>query len=212
MDPILSFLMKLIGPVVGILIGWLWGQWQSMQAWSKKEFTSSIVLSLNSVELYTSQEEDTPVGSLKLRTLFERELRDVYPNRAMEDIVRSAGKETRPGDPILRFAKEDAWYILNSILNQISEQFAVGTMRADMGLEVDKKWYTFCVTFEHEESLQQFKPRILLIERECLQNFPETGTFELESTYHTARVETLRKLKQEYTHNPYPFMDLEIAL
>jgi len=211
-ESVFNAVLKLLGPIIGLLVGWFWGQWQANSAWKKKKFTNRTVLSLNVIDLYDAPAEGAPVGALKLRTLFERDLSDVFHNQAMESMVKEAAKATAPGDPILRFPKDDVWFILNSILNQIAEQFAVGTLKADMGGDVAKTWYTFCVTFEHEERMHQFKPRILLMQRDTFLSFPDTGEFDLETPHHEVRVETLRLLKAERQKNPHLFMDLELTL
>jgi hypothetical protein len=209
---LLDSILKLLGPVIGIFVGWFWGQWQARSAWNKKEFTSNLILSLNIVKLNENPQEDEPVGSLQLRTLFEHKLEEIFANRVMTDIFLAAGKETTPTDPLMRFPKDDSWFLLNSILNKIAGHFSTGTLKAEMGQAVTKKWYTFCVTFEHDESMPQFKPRVLMIDREILQAFPETGTFQLESHHHEVRIDTLRLLKKEYKTHPHLFMDIELAI
>lgn len=209
---IFDSLLKMLGPVIGVVIGWLWGQWQANSAWTKRQFTNNLVLSLNMFKKYDVPEEGGPVGALKLRTLFERSLESLYPNKAMLQMVKDAGGETKPGDPILRFPEEDAWFILNNILNKIAEQFATGTLKDDMGMETHKRWYIFCLTFENDENLQQFKPRVLMMDKESFESFPETGTFDLESHHHTVRVDTIRQLKRDYKAHPYLFMSIQLSL
>ena len=209
---VLDFIPKILGAVLGVFAGWMWGQWQAGSAWKKREFNNSILLSLNIIEPFTEPREDKAVASLKLRTLFERDLRHVMRNTAMQSEVRAAMERAKAEGPVLSFPEEDSWYILNTILNQIAEQFAAGTMRDDMGGEVQKRWYVFCLTYEHSELMHQFKPRILLIDKERFWAFPKEGEVLLESYKHEVRVDTIRLMQEKYEKHPHLFMELELAL
>ena len=209
---VLAFLLKAIGPILGTLVGLFLGSWQSNRTWKKKEFKGSILVSLNMIENYENIDENENVASLKLRTLFERKLDEVISHPAMRKKINQAIKEAKEGDPILRFSKDDAWFILNMIRNKITEQIAIGTLRADMGAEVIRETYTLCVTFEREENMNQHKTRVFLFHRTNFLAFPDSGNIKLESPKHTVRVETIRKLKKEYKENHHLFADMEIVL
>ena len=209
MEQILNFLPEMLATVVGLLIGWLWGNWRALVAWKKKEFRSNVVLSLNS--LLPPTKENYKI-SLKLRTLFERSLQDIFPNRAMQDIVQRAINKTTETDPILRLEKEDSWHILNAILNKIAGMYPEGSLKKDMGIKTESKWYLFCLTFERSGSMRTQKPRIMIMDREKFLNFPEANEVELEDPQrHTTRVNTLLALKKDYRENPHLFQEMEIS-
>lgn len=209
MEQIRNVLPEMLATAVGLLIGWLWGTWRALAAWKKKEFRSNVVLSLNS--LLPPTKENYKV-SLKLRTLFERNLEDLLPNRAMQDLVQKAISKTTESDPILRFEKEDSWYILNAILNKIAEMYPEGSLKKDMGIGTESKWYVFCLTFERSGSMRIQKPRVMIMEKQKFLNFPEAHEVELEDPQrHTTRVETLKALKKDYRESPHLFLDMEIA-
>jgi len=213
-EGLLEFLPKLAGPLAGLAVGWAWGRWRSYQSWKSKEFRGTVALSLNAIDIYEAPNEEGQTAALRLRTIFERELSSVFPSRAIFNKVKTAIESSQDveQDPILRFEKEDAWFVLNSVLNKIAEQFSVGTLRADMGADVLKRRYLFCITYEHEKRMHQFKPRILMFDKEKFLAFPESGEVKLETHKHSVRVETLRHLKQAYQSTPHLFMELEITL
>ncbi|ORX83549.1 hypothetical protein BCR32DRAFT_326355 [Anaeromyces robustus] len=197
---------ELIVAIIMLVLGYYYGKWKCAKDWNKKKFKDRVVLSLNTV---------TPVENnkykLQIRTLMEKNLSDFIQNDQMEKIIKKAISNTKPGKPLLFFSQEDAWYILNSVLNQIVFQFADGIIKKDMGLKVNSQWYTFCLTFEKEEDLLMKKLRIMIIKRELLQNFPDdNSSFVLESYTHNIRIETLRTLKEELRKNPHCFMNVEI--
>ncbi|ORX64568.1 hypothetical protein BCR32DRAFT_330576 [Anaeromyces robustus] len=143
----------------------------------------------------------------------EKNLNDYIQNKHMIKIIKKAIKKTEPGKPLLIFPKKDAWYILNTILNQIACQFSDGTLKNDMGImNVTSQWYTFCLTYEKDCNVLMQKIRIMIIKRELLKNFPdETISFLLESETHDVRVQTLRTLSKELIEHPECFMDIEIC-
>lgn len=210
---IFDFLLKLFGPILGVLAGWYWGQWQANASWKKKEFKTVLLLGLNQIQRLDPQaSEQKYAASLKLRTLFERKIESIFPNKAMLDLVTQGIEKTTEQDPLVRFPKEDGWFVLNRVLNEIAEQFATGTLKRDMGLPVHNQSYLFCLTFERDGKMHQFKPRVLMIQKQELLNFPDNGAILLESPNHEVRVRTLRQLKKEYQSNPHLFMELEISL
>ena len=196
---------EIIAGTIILIIGWSWGRWRASRAWQQKRFKNRVVLALNSL----GQEGDKP--HLRLRTLFERDICSVLQNTSMVDILNKAIDKVTPEEPLLHFEADNAWYLLNAVLNQIAEQFATGALRQDMGMTVQKQWYTFCYTFETEGSIRMHKIRVMLIKKEDLHNFPESGDIALESKKHTTRVKTLRYLKQQRQKFPHLFMDIELC-
>lgn len=201
---------NILAAVLILAVGWvwgqIWGQWRSGIAWRKKQFRDRVLLALNMIEDHGDKK------LLKLRTLFEKDIHDVFQNATMEQLIKKGIEQAKENDPILRLPQEDAWYVLNAVLNRISEQFAQGLLRKDMGLPVTSKWYIFCLTFEKEGGMRIQKLRIMLTEKSKLENFPDTGDLEVESEKHKGRIGTMRLLKQEFTKNPHLFMKIELSL
>ncbi|MEK7487388.1 MAG: hypothetical protein AABZ60_23920, partial [Planctomycetota bacterium] len=150
--------------------------------------------------------------TLKLRTIFEKDIHDIFLNDQAIGIVRERAMQTQPGHPVLLFEKEDAWFILNYVLNEISEKFAQGLIKRDMGLPTTTKNYLFCLTCEREGALRIQKIRIMLMEKEKFEKFPMEGELVLDSPIHTIRVKTLRHMKELYQKEPHHFMRVEISI
>ncbi len=195
---------NIIAGLLILVVGWFWGRWRAMLTWQSKAFKDRVVLALN-----TLQNEN---GKLKLtlRTLFEKDLRDVFQNESMVRIIENAIEKTTSENPLLPIDKKDSWYLLNAILNKIAEHFSSGILRRDMGLPVQSKRYTFCITYKKEASVRMQKIRIIIMQKEQFLNFPETGEISLESDRHALRIETLRILKREMEKTPHLFMDIEL--
>jgi len=195
---------NILAGVMILLIGWFWGRWRTMRIWKSKQFKDRVVLSLNTLQKQGEK------YALTLRTLFEKDLFDVLQNHSMVKIVQNAIEETTAQNPILKLPKEDAWYVLNAVLNKIAEQSAEGILRRDMGMNVVTQRYIFCLTFEKEGGLRMQKVRIMMMQKEHLVNFPDAGEILLESSKHSTRIQTLRILKEEFKTNPHLFMEIEI--
>jgi hypothetical protein len=187
------------------IIGWLWGQWRSRIAWLKKEFKNRVLISLNIL-----LKKDDKLR-LELRTIYEDDIMVLFSNHEMVKLVNQAIEKATPENPILDLKSDDAWYILNVVLNKISQHFAKGLLRKDMGLNVTSKNYIFTLAFEKEGGVRVQKLRILLIDKEKLLNFPEENSIELESEKHKIRIETIRIMKRMLKEKPYLFMDIEIC-
>ncbi len=214
-DAFLGLWQEIFAAIIVLSVGWSWGHWRAGQAWHKREFKNRLVLSLNclsTVEVSDEEGKNTSKPCLKLRTIFERDIIDVFQSHPMVNLVNKAISKITDQDPLLRFEEKDIWHILNVILNQIAEEFSAGTMKQDMGIEVTTKTYTFCLTYETAGEMRTRKPRIMIIEKEKLSNFPETEDFVLESELHRARIQTLQYLKKERNNSPHLFRDMEISL
>jgi len=211
-SPVLASLVSLFDNVWGniaaalvlLALGWFWSHWHTLRVWQSKKFKDRMVLSLNTIQKIDGKYK------LTLRTLFEKDVFEALQNRSMVRIVENAIDDVTPENPLIKIAKEDTWYVLNAILNKIAEQFSTGILRRDMGLDVTTKKYVFCLTFEKEGGLRMQKIRVMLIQKEALLEFPESGEILLESEKHSTRIQTLRILKQEYQKDPSLFMEMEL--
>ncbi len=210
MGALLNIVPEILTSLLGLGLGWFWGRWKSQKDWESKTFHSNIVLSLNMIG---PSEKEGYVASLKLRTIFENQLADMFPLPAMQSIIRRAIETTSEENPLMEFPEKDSWYVLNTVLNHISEIFAPGLMKKDMGGSVFSERYIFCFTFERDGGLRAHKPRIMLFQKKAFLELPMEGEFELENPkFHQTRVKTLRKLRKLYDTKPHLFMEMEIAV
>jgi hypothetical protein len=91
---------------------------------------------------------ETGERSFHLRTLFERHVSDmVYGNLKAIQILQDCAKKTTTSSSWLVFPKDSSWIILNAILNQISEIFAIGHLAFDFDLPYQSDWYSYGVTY-----------------------------------------------------------------
>ena len=181
-------------------IGVWWGRWRTYVAWTRKEFLGRLNISLNSIE----------DGVLKIRTLVEKDLREVFLNRFAVEAIRKAAGRTTPENPLLPLGDDDKWYLLNAVLNEVSEKFAEGYLRRDMGQPVAAATYLVCLTNECAGGVRTRKVRAMVTGKETLLRLPEQVTFE--SPNHDTRVQTLRFLAEAYRRQPQDFLEMEICV
>ena len=187
--------------VVCFLAGRWWGRYQARKQWERKQFLGRIIVSLNTFA----------DNWLKIRTIFERSLEEVFLNPHAVEQVLTAAQRTTKGNPILPIAKEDRWYILNFVLNAVAERFVAGAVRQDAGEPVKAVSYALCLTSEADDELRIRKVRAMLTRRDLLADFPYMDTMpQLENPWHDVRVLTLRKLAKAYQADPSDFLTLEI--
>lgn len=128
------------------------------------------------------------------------------------DVVKKLiGEHWPQADPLLPLEEDDAWYLLNAVLNEISEQFALGHIKKDMGETVRSERYLICLTNERAGELKTRKIRAMVIQKKVLLALPEEIP-KLESPQHATRYRTLKRLAEEYRGNPARFLDMEICV
>lgn len=182
-------------------VGWFFGQRRARSSWRKKEFLDRLNVSLNSIDQNT----------LLIRTVLEKSCKDVFLNDVAVAAIREASGRTSASDPTLPLLEADYWYYLNSVLNEVAEQFSEGQLRRDMGLPVNTKRYLICLTSECAGELKTRKVRAMLIQRSLLDSLPEEQP-QLESPHHITRWETLQKLAKLRKSSPYRFLEIEICI
>lgn len=181
--------------------GWVLGRWRSQAQWRKREFFDRLNVSLNTIDN----------GKLLIRTISEKSCRDVFLNDVAVRMIAAAAQKTTAEDPTLPLPKDDYWYYLNSVLNEVAEQFAEGQLRRDIGQPVQRVRYLICLTCECAGELRTRKVRAMLIQRAVLEKLPETApTFE--ASHHGTRWQTLQILARLLTSQPHRFLDVEICL
>ncbi|MFO0811368.1 MAG: hypothetical protein U0746_22290 [Gemmataceae bacterium] len=198
-----TILVGLLTTVVSFVVGRWWGRYRARKQWESKEFLGRIIVSINSFA------NDT----LKIRTMFERSLDEVFLNPHAVEMVQEAAKKTTPDNPMLPIAKEDTWYLLNFVLNPVAEKFAVGVVKEDIGKPVQKATYAIGLTCEVVGESRIRKVRAMMIRRELLLDFPYMESMPtLENPWHADRIVTLRKMSAVYKTNPEQFLTIEVCV
>ena len=197
--------LELVISLAAVLVGVWWGRRQARKRWKKREFLDRINISLNSIQ------DD----ALQIRTIMEADLQEVFHNSAAVEMVLAAARETTLGTPILPVAQEDCWFLLNAVLNEVSEKFAAGLIRRDVGLDVRVGRYVICLTCEADGQMRTRKVRAMLIQEDTLAKFMreyKEQSPRLESKWHETRVKTLRILAEYYHMTPHNFLTMEICV
>jgi hypothetical protein len=187
--------------VLSFVVGRWWGRYQAKKQWQRKHFLGRIIVSLNSLA----------DGWLKIRTIFERSLEEVFLNPVAIDKIRTASLRTTADNPILPIAKEDRWYLLNFVLNAVAEGFSGDLMRYDAGKPLQPVTYLLFLTCEVLGEDRIRKVRAMLLRKDLLENFPyQDSAPKLEKEWHRDRIMTLRRAAELYKTEPDNFMPIEI--
>jgi hypothetical protein len=193
--------VKIATAAAFMLIGWFFGKRRAKANWAKKEFLDRLNVSLNVIEN----------GKLLIRTILEKRCEDVFLNSVAAETVVQASRQTTADDPLLPLPKDDYWYYLNAVLNEIAEKFAEGQIRRDMGLPVQKTVYVMCLTSESAGPLKTRKVRAMVVRKSLLEKLPAEPP-AVESPHHVTRWETLKKLAAAYQTTPHRFLEMEICV
>jgi len=185
------------------LLGRYLGRYQASREWKKKEFFNRLNVSLNSFK----------DGKLQLRTLIERPLEQVFFNAIAMNTVAAASQRTTADNPMLPIKKEEAWYLLNFVVNAISEHYSLGVIRQDAGRSACAVRYAVFLTCEAVEHGRIRKVRAMLIRPELLRDFPYLNDMpQFEQAWHDIRIKTLRKAAEAYRTHPDSFLEVEICV
>ena len=198
---------KLAGTVLvagaTFLFGRYWGRYRANREWDRKEFLNRVIVSLNIFD----------EGTLKIRTVMEQSLMDVFLNDIVIEKVVAAAKRTTLDNPMLPIPKADRWYLLNFVLNAVAEHFAAGQVKLDAGAPVIRVKYALFLTCELVGEERIRKVRAMLIKAELLENFPYMDALPtLENPWHVDRIKTLRIASQIYQTEPDQFLKLEVCV
>ncbi|MBM84200.1 MAG: hypothetical protein CMJ78_26900 [Planctomycetaceae bacterium] len=190
----------LTGFLIGVF-GWFVGRYRERRNWKRREFLDRVNISLNLLQN----------DQLLIRTIIEKNALDVFLNSTAVDEVRDAAGKTTEADPILPLAKDDYWFYLNPVLNEISEHFSKGQLQRAMGMPFTRETFLICLTNECAGTVRTRKVRAMLVKKDVLLNLPEEPP-KFEHENHKTRWETLQKLADSYKKKPYQFIDVEICL
>jgi hypothetical protein len=193
--------VKILTGLALMALGWFFGRQRAYRDWKEQSFLDRLNVSLNFVH----------DSVLQLRTLSEKRCEDVFLNSVAAAKITEAAKKTTASDPILPLPKDDCWYYLNAVLNELSEQFAAGQLRRDAGAAVVSARYLVCLTCESAGDLRTRKIRAMVARKEFLLNLP-ADTPKFVQPHHQTRWKTLQFLSAEYQRNPWRFIEVELAL
>jgi hypothetical protein len=182
---------------------WWWARRRASRQWHAKEFLDRIIVSLN---IFAD-------GHLKIRTVMERSLDEVFLNKLAVGKVWAAARATTVDSPVMPIRREDRWFLLNFVLNAVAEYFVPGHFRRDAGLPVTTVKYALFLTCELVGDERIRKVRAMLIRRDLLENFPYADTMpSLENPWHADRIRTLRAAAELYKKEPDNFLTLEVCV
>lgn len=184
-----------------LVFGAWWGKRRARNAWTKKEFHNRINVSLNTIQ----------DGTLRIRTLLETNLEEIFLNSVAVEMVTAAIPKAVEGKPILAVDKADVWYLLNAVLNEISERFALGSIKKDLNVPTTTGIYLVCLTYEVSGAIRTRKVRAMVIQKDQLLNLPDEMP-KLERPQHSTRYETLKKMAEVYRQEPEHFLEVEISV
>lgn len=169
--------------------------------WRERDFLDRLNVSLTSID----------DGAMRIRTILEMDCSDVFLNATAAKNIVSFAKQTTQDDPMLPIPSDDCWQYLNAVLNEISERFAVGQLRRDMGLPVQRGAYVLCLTCERAGPVRTQKVRGMLLKKTLLMNLPKEEP-QFESPSHITRWVTLQQLAEHYQSDSSRFIDIEICM
>ncbi|MBP3958481.1 hypothetical protein J8F10_24805 [Gemmata sp. G18] len=182
---------------------WWWARRQATRQWYAKEFLDRIIVSLN---IFAD-------GALKIRTVLERSLDEIFLNKLAVAKVWAAARATTTDNPVMPIAKEDRWFLLNFVLNAVAEHFVEGHIKRDAGLPVTTVKYALFLTCELVGDERIRKVRAMLVRHDVLENFPYPDTMPvLENPWHEDRIKTLRAASALYKKEPDNFLVLEVCV
>lgn len=180
-----------------------WGRYQARKQWVAKEFLDRINVSLN---IFAD-------GFLKIRTVMEKSLAEVFLNRVAVEKVELAARATTVDNPMMPVLREDRWFLLNFVLNAISEHFVAGHMRQDSGQPVTPVKYALFLTCELVGDERIRKVRAMLVRQDLLLDFPYLDNMpKLENPWHEDRIKTLRRAAEDYKKHPDNFLTVEVCM
>jgi hypothetical protein len=193
--------------LASFLIGRWWGKYRASQQWKHKQFLGRVIVSLNTFS----------EGFLRIRTIFERDLQEVFLNPVAIQKIQSAATKTKVLEPLLPMEKGDRWFLLNFVLNAVAEKFTDGLLRYDASLgspghgTLRPVAYLIFLTCEQVGPDRLRKIRAMMIRKDLLEDFQYKDTMpNLEQEWHSDRIVTLRQAAEVYRKEPDNFLTLEV--
>lgn len=200
---LVTILVAAITSTATFFAGRWWGRYKASRQWRSKDFLDRIIVSLN---IFAD-------GYLKIRTVLERSVEEVFLNRLAIDKVVAASRKTTLENPIMPIPAGDRWFLLNFVLNAVAEHFVNGNIRQDAGQPVNVVRYALFLTCERVGDERLRKIRAMLVRADLLKEFPyEDSMPKLENPWHEDRVKTLRAAAALYKKEPDNFLTLEVCV
>ena len=200
---VVTILVALTTSVATFVFTWWWARRRAYQQWHSKEFLDRIIVSLN---IFAD-------GFLKIRTVMEKSLDEIFLNKVAVDKVWVGARATTVDKPVMPIPKEDRWFLLNFVLNAVAEHFVAGHIRQDAGQPVVTVRYALFLTSELVGDERIRKVRAMLVREDILAAFPYQDTMpKLEREWHADRIVTLRHAAQLYQTEPDNFLILEVCV
>jgi hypothetical protein len=169
--------------------------------WRNSDFLNRLNVTMTSIE----------DGTLRIRTILEMDCEEIFLNTSAARTIVRLAKRTTADDPILPIPKDDCWQYLNTILNEVSERFAAGQIKRDLGMPVERGQYLLCLTCERAGPVRTQKVRGMLVRKSLLLALPDEEP-AYESPTHVTRWQTLGQLADQFAKNPHRFIEIEICM
>ena len=179
--------------------------WKARSVWNARDFMTRVNFSLNYVE----------GNKLRIRTLRETEIdRILLSNRHGRRVVLRAARRTTVEEPFLRLPKADSWIVLNSVLNELSEEFAEGFLAASMGMPTKAATFVFAITCEKHRDVRMNKIRVMVVEKSLLLEIDQLSQVAFERDSHHVRYQTLKTMRDLYLapESRHAVMEMEIRV
>jgi hypothetical protein len=200
---IVTILVAAVTSTATFFAGRWWGRYKANRQWYAKDFLDRVIISLN---IFAD-------GFLKIRTVMERSIQEVFLNPVAVEKVEAAARTTTVEQPVMLIPKEDRWFLLNFVLNAVAEHFAAGNIRQDAGQPVKVVKYLLFLTCELVGDERIRKIRAMLVRKDVLEDFPHADTMpQLENPWHADRIKTLRAAAALLTREPDLFLTLEVCV
>lgn len=200
---IITVLVAATTSAATFLFTWWWARRRAYRQWHAKEFLDRIIVSLN---IFAD-------GFLKIRTVMEKSLDEIFLNKVAIAKVNAAARATAVDKPVMPIPKEDRWFLLNFVLNAVAEHFVTGHIRQDAGQPVTVVRYALFLTCELVGEERIRKVRAMLVKEELLADFPYQDSMpKLEREWHADRIKTLRHAAALYKSEPDNFLMLEVCV
>lgn len=193
--------VKITSAAAFTLVGWIIGRWRAARSRKNREFFNRLNISLNSLH----------GGKLLIRTILEKTCEDVFLNKVAVERLIKAAQQTTKENPFVPVSREDRWFYLNAVLNELSETFAEGLFRREAGKPHDAVRYLICLTNECDGEVRTRKVRAMVIRKDSLINLPKDQP-ALESPSHSIRWKTLQQMQRTYAADPSSFIEAEIVV
>jgi len=200
-DLITDHWVKFLSAAAFTAVGWLFGRWRAARSWKNREFFNRLNISLNSIQ----------DGRLLIRTILEKTCEEILLNKVAVERLIKAAQQTTKDNPFVPMSKEDRWFYLNAVLNELSENFAEGLFRREAGQPHQAVRYLICLTNECDGEVRTRKVRAMVIRKETLLNLPKEPP-ALERSHHSVRWKTLQQMQKLYATDPEAFIEAEIVV